>query len=1563
VGVLTVSGNEITDAVRAARAQGDGRLGDSSFGIWIFTTNVLAETASGFEGGLTGWSAYNGATVVRSSNTAKFGSWSLLAVSNAAFENGASMPITLAANTTYTVSGWLYGDTAGYSARLQVNWNSGGGTSSPALANNGTWQYVQWTFTSPANGAGTLYLLHNGGSANGVGLYLDGVQIENQAVATPYTTGSRAAARVQAPASLLGPTGWAAFRFRTEWASTSFGPGVNPLLLSWQNVGNDFYRLYYDTGSATFILDRAVGGTSVGAVASAVQSFGMGTLFTIIAKWDTANVWISVNGGPFVGHASPASFAPTTLIDIGSINGTSNWINAEILWGAFGVGTLTDTDAANIHANGNTDPVLMPGTAAGSQALPTAVWPAVTSTYNDFAPVGRSSAKPYTVLQVVGEGRLAATGNEITDLVRAAALDGDGALGDSSYGVWEATTNLLPNGGFEVTSTGWVGTAAGAAVARDTSQFKFGGASGAVTTDAASKGGRTTGTALAVATYTASVWVRATAGHTIQLQAIRADLVTVLGTSSVAATGGWQRVRLTFASAAAETVYVAVLDTTAATTFWIDGAQLEQMVIATPYVRTNGATASRAAGVVRAAASLLSATQGWAAFRVRPEWANTALPGHGFPALFEWAVDDNNRLVSWYSGGQWLFRRVNAGALTQATVADAFAAGTLRTVVLAWEAGRVRISLNGAAFVNVAGGNIPNLAAKTTWDILAATNNGTFQFDGEGLWVACGTGTLTDADAATLNALGNTDPTVDTLPPASVTTMVWSADTVVTKLYPTRTRFIYSQTGAVGRSAAFPYTLRVAFGKSYAVPYTIRQVVGETRMVVTGNEITDAVRLAGVSGDGRTHTNLLTNGDFETDASGWTTVGGTFWTNPATITRDTSISKFGSASLRVDTPGALATEGTSTPTFAVAAGTPYTFSLWANIPAGRQMRLGIGDGTVGNAAVTITGTGQWARYSVSFTPTASGTTRAGLGLLFGVTAAITFWIDGAMAETGSTPSTFVPGAAGVLLGDSSYGIWEATTNLHPNGSVETDMSSFTTSGGTVARDTTLGKFGSSSILVPADIYRYAYVTLTLGVGTYTFSVWRKTSQHTSVGGGGAALIVEQGTGIGTGTDLTVSIPKTNAGTRDWERIIQTFTVTTAGTFRFLVSGNYGGTGSGFTSWDGFQVEQKAFATPYTPTTRGAGGGSLPASLPNLTQGWVAARFRAGKASNVGTRISLATIRVDANNGIRLYHESLNNQAALGVTDSGTSKFAVILTPFAAGDEHMFVGRWTAAGSSISVDGSPFTTPLARGTITGTPPVGFDIGNNGTVEQLNGELLWLAYGNGTLTDADAAYLNSLGNSDPTIDALSDTARTSVVWTADTPVVQLAPTRARFNYSVRALLGRSLQLRYGVTTPAPIPGKSIVDAYADGASNPFGFGTVTAADLSIFATYFKPWRVPLLEEIEYARLPFRVTQDVFGAGSVEPRSAQSAVLGWHGLRTDPERGAVAVVQQGGKFTSLVGERVKITVTDAFGNRRAVYVYVNDEAILADDEDMSVPRRTFLALAPLTEQALAAFVEVME
>lgn len=184
-----------------------------------------------------------------------------------------------------------------------------------------------------------------------------------------------------------------------------------------------------------------------------------------------------------------------------------------------------------------------------------------------------------------------------------------------------------------------------------------------------------------------------------------------------------------------------------------------------------------------------------------------------------------------------------------------------------------------------------------------------------------------------------------------------------------------------------------------------------------------------------------------------------------------------------------------------------------------------------------------------------------------------------------------------------------------------------------------------------------------------------------------------------------------------------------------------------------------------------------------------------------------------------------------------------------------------------------------------------------------------------------------------------------------------------FDVTGTVGRSVVLPYAILTPSAIAGKEITDTYADGPSDPFGIGSWLGVNLSLFGTFIaaEDWEPPAdLDEMQYGRLPYSLAQSVFGSADVDPATLTRATCGWHGLKFDLQRGSFAIVARDGPLADLVGERVRVRRT---GYRpRAVYVYVHDEALLEGDEDISLPRRQFMALDLLAKTTLEVVVEVV-
>ena len=176
------------------------------------------------------------------------------------------------------------------------------------------------------------------------------------------------------------------------------------------------------------------------------------------------------------------------------------------------------------------------------------------------------------------------------------------------YPRWPAATNLVTNGGFASNTTGWEGT--GGTIARYTAASEFGAASLRATVSVAADlaGARQT-TSIAATTgtvITASAYLRyVTATANVQLLIAEYDVadgfLRVGGTSgSIALTSGFARssVTVTLGASTTQIRVWAVTFGSQTADFLIDGVQAETGAAATPYIETNGAAATRAAGQV-----------------------------------------------------------------------------------------------------------------------------------------------------------------------------------------------------------------------------------------------------------------------------------------------------------------------------------------------------------------------------------------------------------------------------------------------------------------------------------------------------------------------------------------------------------------------------------------------------------------------------------------------------------------------------------------------------------------------------------------------------------------------------------------------------------------------------------------------------------------------------------------------------------------------------------------------------------------------------------------------------
>jgi hypothetical protein len=371
--------------------------------------------------------------------------------------------------------------------------------------------------------------------------------------------------------------------------------------------------------------------------------------------------------------------------------------------------------------------------------------------------------------------RLFRSGHEITDEIRAAALRGDGRAVESSFGVWRTATNYIANGGFEINTTGW-NQSGSSTIARSTVRSKFGAASMKLTATATGADSRaatslTAETLVQGSKFTASFWVYGegnVVGRNIQLLlwetggAFGAQPCTN-GEVYPVILAGWNRYKVTGTIVRADRTDLQLF--LGGTFGWvtdeyvyIDGVQVEQSPFPTPYIETNGAVVQRPDNRIQlfSASSFISSTQGWMACRVRPGW--NSVDDDSTHRIFDWRASGNHYMGLMYDAfnNRWTaYRPGPSGVAASVNSTSDVSENTLYTVVFAWTATQLKISVNGAPFVTVENTGIPTIAT-TYFDLLS--QDGGQNWDGETLWVACGTGTLSDADAAMFAALQNSDP-------------------------------------------------------------------------------------------------------------------------------------------------------------------------------------------------------------------------------------------------------------------------------------------------------------------------------------------------------------------------------------------------------------------------------------------------------------------------------------------------------------------------------------------------------------------------------------------------------------------------------------------------------------------------------------------------------------------------------------------------------------------------------------------------------------------------------------
>jgi hypothetical protein len=401
------------------------------------------------------------------------------------------------------------------------------------------------------------------------------------------------------------------------------------------------------------------------------------------------------------------------------------------------------------------------------------------------------------------EATLTLSGNEITDATRRTDTAGDGRDPEGSMGVYRATTNLFRNGSAE-TNDNYSHANSDCTVESSTDVALFGSRSLKVTrvgtavwttthSQRATDGGADDPSVyMPVTAGTAYVWsffARPTfSGANFAAQfywytsANAFISVTTANGIGLGVANTWTRF-YTSATAppTAAKVFMLISPGTTGTNgdiTYLDGLQFEAGTTPTPYVHTDGATATRAAARVQGAASYLGEVQGWFAGRYRMGWPSTSLP-NAAPIAFEWNEGTASNQVTLYrsSTANWTVDARRNGTLTNVSQAATHALNDTVTLVAHWTNTQVNISVNGGAFTTVArGGTAGGTALPATFEI-GSRGGSSLHINADVFAAAAGIGSLdTDAPAYLQTLLAREAP-LSEYPARYGTTMVWRAET------------------------------------------------------------------------------------------------------------------------------------------------------------------------------------------------------------------------------------------------------------------------------------------------------------------------------------------------------------------------------------------------------------------------------------------------------------------------------------------------------------------------------------------------------------------------------------------------------------------------------------------------------------------------------------------------------------------------------------------------------------------------------------------------------------------
>lgn len=176
---------------------------------------------------------------------------------------------------------------------------------------------------------------------------------------------------------------WVAVRLRPQWASTvaTVNGGSFPSVFGWRDVAASDPRIgiFYSIANDTFDVDTLQSAVFLSPAMPPGMVFAADDPVTLVVAWHSGTtVKMSINGVAFISAVGTLPTLNGKTFELGSNGNSGDVADIAIIWAAFGLGTLSDADAATIHGWGDTDPSWSSFPAASN---PSMLWLADSSTY------------------------------------------------------------------------------------------------------------------------------------------------------------------------------------------------------------------------------------------------------------------------------------------------------------------------------------------------------------------------------------------------------------------------------------------------------------------------------------------------------------------------------------------------------------------------------------------------------------------------------------------------------------------------------------------------------------------------------------------------------------------------------------------------------------------------------------------------------------------------------------------------------------------------------------------------------------------------------------------------------------------------------------------------------------------------------------------------------------------------------------------------------------------------------------------------------------------------------